>query len=165
MITNYHHPTTKYASFTMSGYDHLFHHGRSSMIILQVSIVHDHHSLGDAAVSDAEVVPILNDIQEDCDDNCAVDHDDIVDKAVDKLIRNDTLDENYDHKIWSEKTNLDVKRLFDKTDENYDHKTMSEKTNLDVHNDHKTRSEKTNLDVNRTFECRPAPIPISILLQ
>ena len=96
------------------------------MINLQVSIVHDHHSLGDAAVSDAEVVPILNDIQEDCDDNCAVDHDDIVDKAVDKLIRNDTLDENYDHKIWS---------------------------------------EKTNLDVNRTFECRPAPIPISILLQ
>ena len=46
----------KYALNTWYLFDHL----RSGMINLQVSIVHDHHSPCDAAVGNAEVVPILD---------------------------------------------------------------------------------------------------------
>ena len=71
------------ALWSLAHFDnYLFHNGRSSMINLQVSIVHDHHSPCNAAVSNAEVVPILNGIQDlifwwKYDDY----HEDLVDKA------------------------------------------------------------------------------------
>ena len=54
------------------------------MINLHVSIMHDHHSPGDAAIRNAEVVPILKDIQDYCDEKYDDDHDDLVDQNVDK---------------------------------------------------------------------------------